>query len=276
MSILADVEHLLDHAAEHRAYLHNAVFEAVWHSPAWTVVTTYYWAFFSCLALTRLIGNSVWFLGRPALADLRQLAGSQENPGAGALHFTVDPYSTATLRTLSLTPGKGPLHQGLWSTSYRVISDICAHSDQHLGVEEYRCWSSLKSAGDLLGADWPSKLRNAVNYRPGEAYREVIQDAVIDIKKHIRQQTPSKFRDLVANFEGQTMAIRARPGLKEDTPALCRLLGTYSLLLAGIVDTLHSEVLDRQNGDKRWATLRSRFLKKRCVRPPGANWPFSD
>src|SRR6266480_3706608 len=61
-ALLADVEHLLDHAAEHQATTRAATLAENWQSPGWGVVTIYYWAFYDALALTRLLGRTVWFL----------------------------------------------------------------------------------------------------------------------------------------------------------------------------------------------------------------------
>lgn len=274
-ALLADTEHLLDHAAEHRACVHDAVTPGSWNSPAWTVVTAYYWAFFSVLALTRLTGRSAVFLDRQAVSDLRTLAGSADQPGAGALYLAVEPYTTATTRTMTLRPSKAQLHDAVWTVTHRLISDVSAHSDENANPTEHRLWWALKRAGDLLGADWTSKLRNAVNYRLGCGYREVTRTGQIDIARHIARFTAGSVNDLADEFEDEVVGIPARlrdPG--EDVRLFSRLLGLYAVLAASIVDTLHVDVLERQGGDQRWRGLRARFLAERCSTPSHATWPF--
>lgn len=273
-ALLADTEHLLDHAAEHSACVRNAVVEGSWSSPAWTVVTAYYWGFFSALALTRLTGRSAVFLDRQALSELRTMASSEEQPGAGALYLAVAPYTTATTRTMILRPSRAQLHDAVWTVTHRLVSEVSAESSEYANPSEHRLWSALKRAGDRLGADWPSRLRNAVNYKPGCGYREVTRTGEIDIARHMARFTLNSVNDLIDEFENEVIAITARlsdPGA--DVRLSSRLLGLYAVLTAFIVDTLHVDVLERQRGDQRWRNLRSRFLAERCSTPTHRKWP---
>lgn len=62
--LLTDAEYHLDHAAEHQACLWHELQSQRWRSPAWFIVTSYYWAFFLAMAATRLLGRTVWYLDR--------------------------------------------------------------------------------------------------------------------------------------------------------------------------------------------------------------------
>jgi hypothetical protein len=275
-ALLVDAEYLLDHAAEHQAHIHDAVTLAPWHSPAWAVVTTYYWAFFSVLALTRLTGRTVWFLDRIALTNLRTLAGTTLQPGAGAMYLSVEPYLTATTRAVVLRPSKVQLHEAVWTETQRLISDVFAHSDQNGDAIEYRLWWALKRSGDLLGANWASTLRNAVNYRPGCGYREVIRRGQIDMIRHIRQRTPATLNNLIEAFENEVIAIPKGVAPAEDVKLFSRLLGFYAVVMARITEALHAELLDRQGGDQRWRSLRSEFFADRCRTRSSTIWPLSE
>jgi hypothetical protein len=72
-ALLADVEHYLDSAAELQVCLWRHVNTTNWLSPAWLMVTFYYWAYFLCLAMTRLLGQTVWFLDREIVKSLLAL-----------------------------------------------------------------------------------------------------------------------------------------------------------------------------------------------------------
>jgi hypothetical protein len=275
-ALLADSEHLLDHAAEHQAQVHDAVTLGAWHSPAWTVVTAYYWAFFSVLALGRLTGRSAWFLDRSAVTELRTLAGAAQQPGAGAMYLTVGPHLTATTRTIVLRPSKAQLHDAVWTAAHRLISDVFAHSDQNADPTEYRLWWAFKRTGDFLGADWASKLRNVVNYRPGCGYREVIRRGQIDMARHIRQRTPATASHLVGALEDEVIALTSGANPGENVKAFSRLLGLYAAVIAAAVGALHAEVLERHGGDQRWRSLRSEFFAQRCGTATNTVWPLSE
>lgn len=276
MALLADAEYLMDHAAEHRACIFDVVTSGGWHSPAWTVVTSYYWAFYSVLALTRLTGQSTWFLDRAALTEFRILAGAVDQPGAGAMKLSVQPYNTATTRTIKLQPSRAQLHDSVWMVMQRTISDVFAHTDEDSDPMEYRLWWALKRAGDLLGPDWASKLRNAVNYRAGCGYREVTRSGEIDFARHLAHRTPATMEKLIGSFEDEIVKIAPRSQPGESVKQVSRLLGLYSILVAALVGELHSEVLDRQGGDRRWSAMRARFFAQRCPTPVNKAWPFSD
>ena len=276
MALLSDAEYFLDHVAEHRAYVHDVVVGGAWHSPAWLAVTTYYWAFFSVLALTRLTGRSAWFLDRQSLTELRTLAGGKDQPGAGALYLTVQPFSTATTRTAMLKRSNSQLHEVVWALAQNVIANVFTHTDQGVNSAEYRLWWSLKQTGDLLGASWASKLRNAVNYRAGYGYREVVKNTEIDIARYMKQRTPATFNSLLDEYESEVIRLTTPTAAGDHMKEISRLLCLYAFMMTALVTGLHSEILDRQSGDPRWRDLRSRFFAERCPSASRAIWPFSD
>lgn len=49
-ALLGDAQHLLDHALEHQVTIWKQLQNQNWLSPAWTVVTLYYWSFFLLIA----------------------------------------------------------------------------------------------------------------------------------------------------------------------------------------------------------------------------------
>lgn len=274
-ALLADTEYLLDHAAEHQASIRDAVADANWRSPAWMLVTVYYWGFFSAMALTRISGHSVWFLDKKALGQFKTLAGAAVQPSAGALYLVLEPYVSGTVRRMTLRPSKSQLHDASWTRVAGLVAEIFAQCDRNANTSEYRFWKALKRIADLWGFDWASKLRNVINYRPGYGYREVVKDRGIDSVKYLRQHTPISFNDLVDALETESAAIRAGTEPAEEIALGSRLLGLYSISLTLINETLHSEIISRQSGDARWKSLRNAFLTARCATPAGGTWPFA-
>jgi hypothetical protein len=238
------------------------------------LVTTYYWAFFSLMALTRVTGHSVWFLDKTALTELKKLASAQQQPGAGALYLDLGPYTSGTLRSAQLKPSKKQLHEAIWLKGHRLISDVFDRVDPD-NVQEYRLWRALKMLGDKFGPDWPSKLRNAVNYRPGYCYREVTQDAQIDFIHDIKRHTPATLNQLLEYLEDEYSAIQNSADPSSDPKGFSRLLGTFAMILSAILETLHADILDRHKGDGRWKAKRAIFLSRHCKTSTKSVWPYA-
>lgn len=59
-SVLGDVEHLLNHIAEHIQEIRCFVGDNRPRSQAWGIVTTYYFSFFSAQALLMMLGSPVF------------------------------------------------------------------------------------------------------------------------------------------------------------------------------------------------------------------------
>ena len=66
-ALLSDAAYHLDHALEHQASIMRTLLSGQWSSPAWQVVTFYYWSYFIAMALSRMLGRTVWFI-TPELA----------------------------------------------------------------------------------------------------------------------------------------------------------------------------------------------------------------
>lgn len=274
VALLSDGEFFADHAAEHAAHVHDVIKSRHWSSPAWNVVTVYYWAFFSVMAITRLVGRSTVFLDRDALSDFATLAGATEQPGAGAIYLDIGPYSTATLRSISLRPAKLQLHDAVWRSAHRLISEVASKSDPLTNSVEHHFWSVLKRSADRFGPDWPSKLRNAINYRPGCGYLEVTRKATIDLAASMKSETPVAMQSLADLLEKADSDIAPGSTPWEDTRVFSRLLGFYAVAMTAVLDLLHSEVVERQGADRRWRRLRKRFFLERFS-ASDCTWPFS-
>jgi len=275
-ALLSDAEHLMDNAAEHHATLRAWIEERVWHSPGWALVTVYYWSFFLGMSLSRLVGQTSWFLDRAAIADLRLLASSIQQPPAGALDLNIGPYVSATDRRVLLFPSGLQLHDAVWRRVGHLFGRMFAASDANTSPLEYRMLRCIENARSRVSARWPSLIRNAVNYRPGCGYREVLRRTDVDVGRYLKQSLPLNMEDVVSEFE--TGLLRVAPGMPliDDVPLFCRLLIIFTLTMAAINANLHVELLDRNSLDRRWLVLRNNFLRTRGVLHRGGTWPFAD
>ncbi len=272
--IFADVEFLLDQAAEQRAALKIAATTLPWDSPAWTTVTAYYWSFFSALALTRIIGRSTWFLDKSALLDLRALANvATGRPGAGTLLFEVLPQQNSDCE-LHLTESGRNNHEAVWHCFNKLVGRVFAAANQNSSIDEYRLWWCLSECAKILGESWPSEIRNDVNYKAGYAYREVMRLPKIKASSEIRKLSKMDLSALLASFEAEIYRMQGHSTFQDDLQTRSKLLIINALVLALISEAIHEDVLSRIDGDPRWLRVRKRFLSERCATDTTQFWPF--
>lgn len=274
-ALLADIEHLLDSAAEHQVSLWRHVNTAVWLSPAWMAVTFYYWAYFLCLAMTRLIGQTVWFLDKPAVRALVTMASApSQSPGAGCFALTCGPVVSLNDRDLILRKTGGRLHDELWTQWSRVceskLNRLAAGSSTS---SEERLFAALVRTGKVLGSDWQSAFRNAVNYRPAFAYSAVRRDRVLASLAYLRSPATYDFDVLLDRFESKVCVVTGASTVAEHPQVVAELLVYYTFLLHAMTEALYAEVLDRHNLDQRWAKSRLTFLKNNNIYSAGEPWP---
>lgn len=274
-ALLADAEHLLDHAAEHHATLKHWNSQGDWHSPGWSLVTVYYWAFFLALALTRLVGSTTWFLNRESITNLRLLAGGAAQPGAGCLRFELGPFISATDRQVTLRQNKAHLHEAVWRNVFELFGRMMLASNPTAHPEEHQLLGALRETARRLTAAWPSDLRNAVNYLPGCGYKEVLKETDINLGQFLRKQFPMNSGEILAQVSGHLARIAPGTLTTDGIPLFCRCLLLLTLVLSETATNLHAELIERNSLDPRWLQLRSGFLKANGIAVNGEIWPFA-
>jgi hypothetical protein len=273
-ALLSDAEHLLDNAAEHQASLCSATEPNAWLSPAWAVVTIYYWGFYAALALTRLLGKTIWFLDKEAIADFKHLASTPgAKLGAGAYRLDCDAYVSATDRTIALQRDHARLHEAVWRCTTRCLRQARLDA-RTTNIGEERLYSAIEDAAKKLGEDWPSAIRNTVNYRPGCGYREVLKKGQIDTLRYLKKAERLTIEKIVDALEDELRAIVKTADPAENPAARCRLLLHLTLLLHALTTNLHQELIERRAFDRRWTNLRTNFLQRQGVTAAGVTWPY--
>jgi hypothetical protein len=274
-ALFADVEFLLDQAAEQRAALRHAIHKTEWNSPAWTTVTAYYWSFFSALALTRIVGHSTWFLSKVEVQYLVSLAKTVTGkPGAGTMYFDIVPQPSGDSE-MRLTGSGRNNHDAVWCRLKALVTRILAAANLGSSINEYRLWWCLAESGKLLGDSWPSDVRNGVNYKTGYAYKEVAKKQAIKIAPFVRKTNEIEFGIMLDQFESEVLRLKNYPALQDDLDSLTKLLALNALMLSLIVEEIHLDVLDRVAGDRRWLRMRNEFLSTRCSDDRTKLWPFA-
>ena len=140
-------------------------------------------------------------------------------------------------------PSRSQLHDALWTRFHEIITKLFGYADQLANPLEYRMLWCVQEMCSRLSADWPSRVRNLVNYLPGGAYREVIRATEIDAAQYVRRRLPFNAEKLVSTFEDEVV---------------------------------HGELIERSSGDRRCSNARRTFLQTHCsVADPRAFWPLS-
>lgn len=263
-ALLGDTEFFLDHAAEHQVSTWNSIRGTDWFSPAWLIVTFYYWAFFLTLALARMTGYSPWYLDHDANQRLAKLApiGSR-HPGAGSFRLTCGAFLSANDREITLRKSSSRIHDELWQIWFDLCNTFLKKYSSSLGSQlEQRLYAAMDLSARKLGRDWPSALRNAVNYRPGLAYGAVRHSQALGGFSYLRSFNPEDFESLIDRFE--TSVVGAGNSANDPTrlKPLSELLVDFTFLIREIVISLHEELIDRNGLDHRWNHNRRLFLKR--------------
>lgn len=272
--LLAECEQFLDHAAEHQVTILQQIRSGVWTSAAWQVVTVYYWAYYALLALTRLLGDSVWFIDTTVANHLTTLApGTGARIGAGAFRVTCGSALSATQRTLQLRKLSGRSHDGLWRLWSGLVDEVFVTSRPLSGSSEERVFATMRRAVAILGPEWPSDLRNVINYRPGFAYRSVRSASLSSALRNVRDSPPYKFDELLATFESGVASLDSQLDVAEQLEVAVKVLASYTFVIHALSCAVHAEIVDRTGIDKRWLRSRASFLNRHTVGTRDGTWP---
>jgi hypothetical protein len=276
-ALLGDVEFLLDHAAEHQASVWAILNAGRWFSPAWLAVTFYYWAFFSTLAISRLLGRSIWYLDPTACAGLRRLAPPiPRPPGAGAYKLTCSTRLSETSRELLLRKSTGRMHDGLWQVWFEICAEYATKHNALRGNSlEDRVFSSIVRTGRHLKHDWPSTIRNLVNYRPGFGYDFIRRVGAIGSFTFIRTDDAEDVERIVNRFENSAAGASAGNAMEQAPRTVVQLLVDLAFLVHVAATDLYQEIAERRSLDRRRQNLRQRFLTECGMQCERGIWPCS-
>lgn len=275
-ALLGDAEYLLDHAAEHRVSTWKAVSDTQWLSPAWLVVTFYYWSFFLVLAVTRLTGKSPWFIDKALNKNLvRLLPSGVQHPGSGSFRIDCMPFLSLNDREIQLRRTNTRIHEDLWRTWFTWCSSEVDMYQTGTGSQlEQRLFSAMVLSARRLGMEWPSALRSAVNYRPGLAYDAVRRQQVLGNFSYLRPAEPQEVERLIDRFETNVLGLTSN-SLNSQLKTAGRCLIDLTLIMHGIATDLHEDLVERNGLDKRWMGSRQSFVKERGLGSRKAGiWPF--
>jgi hypothetical protein len=273
-ALLSDAAYHLDHALEHQASLMKTLLSGQWSSPAWLVVTFYYWAYFVAMALSRMLGRTVWFITPEVARQFTTLAPTgSASLTRGTYELTCGAALSAGSRDILLVKRSRRLHEQLWTTIFGLINEL--HIEVGAGVaapQEERLYRAIINSAVVLGDVWPSELRNLVNYRPGFAYTAPRFRSSVDTFAYLASQAQT-IDGLIDRLENSNLAMRADPSVIAQPKVAARMLVDLTILLSRVAHLLHDEVVDRSGIDRRWLLSKRRFAQQQGLFLSGTPWP---
>lgn len=273
-ALLSDAAYHLDHALEHQASLMRTLLTGQWSSPAWQVVTFYYWSYFVAMALSRMLGRTVWFITPEVATQFTRLAPTgSASLTRGTYEVTCGGALSAGTREILLVKRPRRLHEQLWTTIFGLINEV--YSEVGIGLaspQEERLYLAIINSAQLLGDVWPSELRNVVNYRPGFAYTAPRFRSSVDTFTYLTSQAQT-IDGLIDRLENNNMAMRAEPSVVSQPKVAARMLVDLTVLLSRVAHALHDEIVDRSGIDRRWLLSKRRFAQQQGLLTNGTPWP---
>ena len=273
-ALLSDAAFHLDHALEHQASLMKALANGQWSSPAWQLVTFYYWSYFCAMSLSRMQGRTVWFV-TPNVAkqfDILTTAGSSPVQ-KGTNELTCGVPLSAEMRCIYLVKRQKHVHEQLWKTVFDLFNSLYKEVGAGIATsQEERLYLAIINSSQILGDDWPSALRNVVNYRPGFAYTAPRFKSCVDAFTYLSSQDQS-IDGIIDRLENNNIVMRNSPSIETQPKIAAKMLADLTVLLSHIANALHEEIVDRSKVDKRWLQSKRRFAKDQGIFTNGNTWP---
>jgi hypothetical protein len=123
---------------------------------------------------------------------------------------------------------------------------------------------------------WPSELRNAVNYRPGFAYTQVIKTPGLDLIQFIKSHHFESVEDVIDTYELELGKITSTSRIGTTPSNYSRIMFLKAIILTSLCEELFAEVLGIRKLDSRWSNKRVSFYKERGVQQEGKTWPLEN
>lgn len=269
--LYADAQHLLNHASEQRAFLlgyNPGINEA---SPSWGFVTLYYFAIFIAMAWTRAANNTVIYLDKDAVLEFCKGQPSVPPAGAYSVIFHLDPATGAGEVEFKKT-NHNHFHEAVWVAAIKITEDVAkwiTHlssarkptDDEVLSLRAMQLFHGLRFCDPYI---WPSKLRNAINYRPGYSYRSVIKHNFLTMRSKLLKPSFSSMEELIDFGEQMKTSLASEKSPINLPNEATDFLLTQALILEKFTDEAFQEICSLRDIKTSTLTLRNQFNKTYC------------
>lgn len=273
-ALFADSQHLINHVMEHRAHLMNALSTGRETSPTWIFVTVYYMALFSAMAWTRAANSAVVYLDTEAIIEFCGKNSTRPGGGAFLISTTTDPLTNQSEVRITKS-NHSHFHEAVWVESmdgigkafHWIAGQANSRSSSADELLHMRALNLFLKTKFQTGPVWPSKLRNALNYRPGFSYRSVVRNNMLKLNSRLTKKPFEDFASLVGYGEHvQNNLGNSKDPLDVPNDAVDLLL-VYGMILEKYAEEALNEVCQIQNLKSSARVQRNKFNKEHCKTP---------
>jgi len=271
-NVFAEAQHLLNHASENRAYLVSAAHSSIAPSPSWALVSLYYFSLYVALAWTRVANGAILYLDKDALLELTGSTSVKPNGGAFSAKFST--LATTGQSQVEIKKcNNSHFHEAVWTkltedTECAAVGLIAACANRQQTVEEQNALRSLQLFAGFSFTEprvWPSKLRNAINYRPGYSYRSIIKNNFLHLNSLLKRPALSSLANVLEMGERAKFGLRGVKDPLENINDSVELLLAQTLLCEAFVEQALIAVCSIRDLSCSALLLRRRFNKSNCA-----------
>lgn len=223
-------------------------------SPCWNVVTQYYFSFFVINSFLRLVHRGNTYLNSAEarlISDILTIFNEdliKVEPGNYV--FSVIEYDDSTDLCLLLKKTDKGTHEQTWFTLENFLEELLTEKNND---DEYNFLKLIKNILNTYKANFPSILRNEVNYKPQYGYKSIKNEMTCEVPnldlyyivRELYKFSPISEEDYKIKVSG--------------------LLGSYFFVYS---TKLLNEYVNRGNYPKSSQKLRNDYLKKLTIDLP--------
>lgn len=227
-------------------------------SESWVAVTIYYLGFFAASVILRLIGRPNVFLSAERLTNLRTMSGGSLFPPAGSFRFQNGSSLSATAMEIKLMQAEKS-HEATWKSILGLFSSLKNDRSIVFAAGEADFFDSLCSnafCAKGIGFDWPSDIRNKINYRPGYSYQ--LSHPQFHISSFLTFWNSATSDQVYEIFNASYRRCRADSGALANQ---VEMMASVSIVMYLIARCLYRELGDRGMTDRRWEVQRAVYKR---------------
>ena len=150
------------------------------YCPNWSIVTDYYFAFFCACTILRLTfkGNMYidFRLAKKISGFITDILGNPVKFPDGNIKYAIRTSLSYGKYELVIQKSDKSTHEDIWIQMAGLIEEIYEHAGA--GTDEKLILTSFKSVFDVLGDNFPSSLRNEVNYQLQYGYLAITKSVL--------------------------------------------------------------------------------------------------
>ena len=254
--------------SEHRAFLTSAIGANKEPSPSWSFVSLYYMSLYVAMAWTRASNCAILYLDKGAIEQYCR--GAAIKPGGGAYEVSSHVDAQSSVSTVHFKKcSTSHFHEAVWIAVHKRAEELAKvieaqsksrkpTAEEVMSLRALRLFQGNNFEDPLV---WPSKLRNAINYRPGFSYRSVLKNNNLRTIARLGK-TVLPDNEAIITF-GERAKNSARSKDPAEVPNACiDLLIAQTLFMESIVGRTMTRLCDVQGFTCSASTQRTQFGRR--------------